>query len=176
MKFAKFNRVFHRWGALVTAVPVLVVILSGLLLLWKKDVAWIQPPTCKGGSEELTLGFGRILEISRMVPEAEVRSWNDIARLDVRPSIGMLKVRGVNGWEIQLDTKTGDVLQVAYRRTDLIESLHDGSFFHDKAKLGLFLPSALVLLGLWITGIYLFVLPYLTRRRRRKSVATESPI
>ena len=57
---------------------------------------------------------------------------------------------------------------MAYRRSDLIESLHDGSFFGgDFAKLGVFLPTALVLCVLWGTGIYLFFLPYMVRRRRR---------
>lgn len=38
MTFARFNRVFHRWGAIVVAIPVLLVILTGSLLLLKKEV------------------------------------------------------------------------------------------------------------------------------------------
>jgi uncharacterized iron-regulated membrane protein len=55
----------------------------------------------------------------------------------------------------------------------LIESIHDGSFFHDRAKLRLFLPAALVLVGLWMTGIYLFFLPYFAiwKKRRKKASA-----
>ena len=168
MKLSKFNRLFHRWGSLVMALPILVVIVSGILLLLKKEADWIQPPTQRGSSQELLVDFDDILEVARSVPEIEVSTWEDIARVDVRPSKGMLKVRGTNGWEVQLDSKTSEVLQVAYRRTDLIESLHDGTFFHDKAKLGLFLPSAIILLCLWITGIYLFFLPSLIRRKRLK--------
>lgn len=167
MKFSKLNRLFHRWGSIIVAAPVLLVICSGVLLLLKKDSAWIQPPTQKGSSQELVVSFDQILEIASTVPEAEIKTWEDISRLDVRPSKGMLKVRANNGWEIQLDSNTGKVLQTAYRRTDLIEGLHDGTFFHDQAKLWLFLPSALVLLGLWLTGIYLFLLPSLTRRKRK---------
>ena len=168
MTFLKFNRLFHRWGAIITAGPVLFVIITGLLLLLKKDVAWIQPPTQKGTPFELTLTFDQILEIAKTVPEADIKSWDDIDRLDVRPSKGILKIRAENRGEIQIDTRTGDILQVALRRSDLIESLHDGSVFHEKAKLWVFLPSALILLGLWITGVYLFVLPYFTRWKRRK--------
>jgi uncharacterized iron-regulated membrane protein len=167
MKYSKLNRLFHRWGSIIVAAPVLVVICSGVLLLLKKNAAWIQPPTQKGSSRELAVSFDRILEVVTTVPEAKIRSWEDVARLDVRPGKGMLKVRATNGWEIQIDSKTGEVLQTAYRRTDLIESLHDGTFFHDRAKLWIFLPSATVLLGLWLTGIYLFLLPTLTRRKRR---------
>jgi uncharacterized iron-regulated membrane protein len=60
------------------------------------------------------------------------------------------------------------VLQTMVRRSDLIESLHDGSWFHDRAKLWIFFPVALALLGLWATGVYLWLLPALTRRRRRE--------
>jgi uncharacterized iron-regulated membrane protein len=170
MTFSKFNRVFHRWGAIITAGPLLLIIITGLLLLLKKDVAWIQPPSQKGTPFELTLTFDRILKIARTVPEAEIKSWDDIDRLDVRPSKGMVKIRAKNRGEIQVDTRTGDILQVALRRSDFIESLHDGSVFHEKAKLWVFLPSALILLGLWITGVYLFILPYLSRWKRRKAV------
>ncbi len=174
MKFSKFNRLLHRWGSIIIAAPILIVIASGLLLLLKKDSDWIQPPTQSGSTQELSLSFDAILEVSRGVPEAEISSWDDISRLDIRPSKGMLKVRAINGWELQLDSKTGKVLQAAYRRTDLIESLHDGTFFHDKAKLGLFLPSAIVLLCLWLTGLYLFFLPALTRRKRKNKESVSS--
>lgn len=171
VKLAKLNRILHRWGSIIISLPVLLVIVTGILLLLKKEFAWIQPSTVKGSSQELRLGFDQILEAAKGVPEAEISSWDDVDRMDVRPGKGLVKVQAVNSFEIQIDAKTGEVLQTAYRRSDLIESLHDGSFFHDRVKLWIFLPSALILLGLWVTGIYLFVLPHLTRRRRRKAKA-----
>ena len=164
MNFAKTNRAFHRGGAI--CVPLLLVISSGLILQLKKQIAWIQPPTREGVLREPGLTFDRILQVARSVPEAQIDGWEDIDRLDVRPAKGMLKVRGVNRWEVQIDSATGDVLQVAYRRSDLIESLHDGSFFHDKVKLLIFFPSGLILFSLWITGLYMFLRPYLIRRER----------
>jgi uncharacterized iron-regulated membrane protein len=168
MKFSVLNRKLHRWGAILSALPVLVIIATGLLLQLKKDVAWIQPPTQRGSKGNPTLSFDRILEVARSVPEAAFEGWEDIDRLDVRPERGVVKVRGTNRWEVQIDTDTGEILQVAYRRSDLIENIHDGSFFHDGAKLWVFLTSGIVLLGLWISGIYLFVLPYTVRWRRKK--------
>ena len=168
MEFQRLSRVLHRCGGVIVVIPFALVICTGILLLLKKDVEWIQPPTQRGSTAEPGLSFARILEVARTVPEAEIRSWDDVERVDVRPSDGMLKVRARNRWEIQLDAKTGAILQVAYRRSDLIESLHDGTFFHDKARLWVLLPNAVVLLGMWLTGIYLFVLPYRARRRRRQ--------
>jgi hypothetical protein len=46
--------------------------------------------------------------------------------------------------------------------------MHDGSWFHEAAKLWLFLPSAIIVLGLWITGIYLFLLPFRARAQKQR--------
>ena len=70
-----------------------------------------------------------------------------------------LKVTTTTDWEIQIDAKTGEVLQSAYRRSDWIEAIHDGSFFTDWAKYGLFLPSGIGLILLTLTGAYLFWQP-----------------
>lgn len=166
IKAARLNRKIHYWGAIISALPVLIIIGSGIVLMFKKDVAWIQPPTAKAEGGEPSIGFARILEAASSVPEAGITSWDDIDRLDVRPGKGIIKVRAENRWEIQIDHQSGEVLQVAYRRSDLIESIHDGSFFHDSVKMWIFLPSALILFVLWVTGIYLFFQPMLARRSR----------
>ena len=167
MSAPKINRKLHRIGALVAALPLLVIMTTGLLLQLKKQVDWIQPPTQRGSSEAPGLGFERILELTRAVPEAQVESWDDIDRLDVRPTSGVVKVRCKNRWEVQFDSASGEILSSTYRRSDLIESLHDGSWFGDGVKLYLFLPVGVILLGLWITGVYLWLLPYLRRRQRK---------
>ncbi|MDG2221366.1 MAG: PepSY domain-containing protein [Rubripirellula sp.] len=167
MKLSRLNRVIHRWGSIAIALPTLIVLVSGVVLQWKKQSSWIQPKTWAGTNQAPQISFPDVLAIVKSVPEAGVQSWAEIDRLDVRPSKGMLKVRCKNRWEIQLDAVTGDVLQVAYRRSDLIESVHDGSFFSDFVKLGVFLPTAIVLLVLWGTGIYLFFLPHLAKRKQR---------
>jgi uncharacterized iron-regulated membrane protein len=168
MKASVFNRKIHRWAAVATALPVIIVIASGLVLQVKKSFSWIQPPTKRGVSQELVLSFDEILAAVSKIPEVNLQSWEDINRLDVRPGKGIIKVRGNNNMEVQLDSKTGDVLQIAVRRSDVIESIHDGSFFHSNLKLWMFLPSALLLVGVWATGIYLFLLPYLFRGKRKR--------
>ena len=57
MKAIKWNRNLHRWEAIITALPVLVVILSGIILQMKKGFDWVQPPTMKGAGKELALSF-----------------------------------------------------------------------------------------------------------------------
>ena len=169
-RLSALNRKLHHWGSIAIAVPLAVVLVTGVLLLVKKEFDWIQPPTIKGDQKGIGIGFDQVLAVARTIPEAQIDTWSDIDRLDVRPGKGMLKVRAENRWEIQLDANTGAVLQVAYRRSDLIESIHDGTFFSEHAKLWVFLPSALVLIGLWITGMVLFFHPYLAKARKRRSV------
>ncbi len=164
MTFIRTNRKIHKWGSIAAALPLLLVVISGILLLLRKELAFIQPPSQKGVSSIPAVSFSQILQQAQSVAQADINTWQDIDRLDVRPSKGIIKVRAKNQWEIQLDSKTGEVLQVAYRRSDFIESLHDGTYFHDDANLWLMLPSAIVLFGLLITGVFLFFYPYYKRR------------
>ncbi len=168
VKATILNRKLHRWGAVLTFLPFLLVVLTGILLQIKKQSNWIQPPTAVGSGSELSVGFDAILAAVSSIEEAGLKSWDDVDRLDVRPDKGVVKVRGKNRWEVQVDTVTGAVLQSAYRRSDLIESLHDGSWFHDSAKLWIFLPCGILLFGMWITGVYLWLLPHLARRRKNQ--------
>lgn len=163
------TRKLHRWGAIITAIPLLIVILSGLLLQVKKQSEWVQPPSQKGSvtEGEFAVTLQSLLAVARSVPEAEVHSWDDINRIDVRPNKGIAKIQCENRWELQVDLTTKQVLSSTYRRSDLIESFHDGSFFSDSAKLWVFLPNGLILLALWVTGMWLWYIPIASRRKKK---------
>jgi len=166
MKLSKLSRLSHRWGSIIALLPITIIIFSGIVLQLKKVSPYIQPPTQRGAGTEPAIGFERILEVARTVPEAEIESWEDIDRLDVRPGKGVVKVQCKNRYEVQIDTETAEILQVAFRRSDLIESIHDGTYFNDHFKLWVFLPAGIVLAMLVITGLHLFFLPYFARRKR----------
>lgn len=159
-----WNRKLHRWGAIAVAIPFLIVIASGLLLQVKKQVPWVQPVEQKGTPGAPAVSMDALLRAARGVPQAGIREWSDIDRIDVRPGKGLIKIIANSRWEIQIDGASGAVLQTAYRRSDFMETLHDGSWFHDSAKLWIFLPSGVIVFALWITGIYLFLLPIRSRR------------
>jgi hypothetical protein len=127
--FNVLNRKIHYWASFAVAIPLLVMISSGLLLQAKKHWAWVQPVENRGTGTEPVLDFDGILAAIKRVADMNVQSWSDVNRLDVRPGRGMVKVWLHNGWEIQVDLSNGTILQTAYRRSDLIESIHDGSFF-----------------------------------------------
>ncbi len=170
-----FFRKAHRWGAVLVAVPFLLVLVTGCLLQLKKELVWVQPPTKKGAGKEPSASFDAILAAVKAVPEAEVKGWGDIDRIDVRPKDGIVKVQCKNRYEVQVDFQTAKVVQVGYRRSDLIESLHDGSWFHDSFKVYVFLPVAVVVIMLWATGMYLFALPYWVKWKRKPPPAPQPP-
>jgi uncharacterized iron-regulated membrane protein len=174
MKVHLATRKYHYWVGLAIALPALVVLSSGVLLQLKKQVPWVQPVERRGTAEVPSVTFEQVLAACRSVPAARVRTWEDISRVDVRPSRGILKVTAKNNWEVQVDAQTGAVLQAAYRRSDLIEAIHDGSFFHEQAKLWVFLPSGVLLLTMLLTGLYLFWLPIGVRRRKRRQLVEKA--
>lgn len=167
MRTRKLFRRLHYWGAAIAGIPVVVIICTGLLLQLKKQLSWVQPTEVRGSKGEPTITYDGLLKLAQGIPAAEVRTWNDIARIEGRPQKGLIKLVSTNDHEIQIDVVTGTVLSAAHRRSDLIESLHDGSFFHASTKLLLFLPAGVILLGLWCTGLYLFLIPFIFRRKRR---------
>jgi uncharacterized iron-regulated membrane protein len=165
-------RRIHYWIAIITAIPVIIVIVTGIILQFKKQSDWIQPPSMKGISTEPAISMEDILEAAKSVPEAEVESWDDIERLDVRPGKGIIKIRPVNLNEIQIDHQTGEILQIAYRRSDILEDMHTGAYYLRKyAQHWIFVPAEIGLGLLWLTGMYMFFLPYYTKwqKNRKKS-------
>lgn len=164
------NRKLHRWGAVISALPFLVVIVSGLFLQVKKQVQWVQPPEIKTDHKVPEVSLDRILEAARSVPEAKITDWAQVDRLELRPKKGFVRVSSTSRWEVQVDIGTGEVLTSGPRRTDWLTEIHEGEIPWKPAKLWIFLPSALIALGLWVTGIYLFLLPYLPPSRRREEL------
>ncbi len=169
MKPHVLNRRIHYWLTLLVAIPLTVVVTTGLMLQVKKQWSWVQPPEKKGTAKTPTISFADMLEKVRSHPGFESFDWADIQRIDVRPSKGITKVLMTNDWEMQIDSATGEIMQVAIRRSDWIESLHDGSYFlGDYSKLGLFLPAGIGLLLMLLSGVWLFWQPIQAKQKKRK--------
>lgn len=177
MKFTILNRKVHYWGSIIITIPLLLVIATGILLLLKKDVVWIQPETITGSSKEdiPQISFQELLNSAKSVKQAKIFNWEDIKRIDIQPGKGMAKVVSINNYEVQIDTQTGKVLQVAYRRSDVIEALHDGTYFHESVKYLVSMPSGIILFVLLTSGVVLFVQPYWVRAKRKKHIKPSAP-
>lgn len=173
MRAEVFWRKVHCWVSIVAALPLLVVAVTGILLQMKKDFAWVQPTEQAGSGAEPAVSFEQIFAACAAQPEAGVHSWTDIRRLDFRPNKGLIKVTVGDDREIQIDAATGRVLQVARRRSDLIEALHDGGWFGKAVKRWVFLPAGVGLAILCGTGVYLFALPRWKRWKALRGARAE---
>lgn len=169
MKFVKLNRTIHNWLSIFIAMPLLLVIVSGMFLLLKKDVDWIQPPSVRGESADTPqVSHAEMLAAVTSVEQAKGLKWADFARIDYKTDRGMVKFVTADDWEIQLDTTNADILSVKVRRSDFFEKLHDGTYFGDWMKYYILIPSAICLFTLWITGIYMFIYPYFKKAANKR--------
>ena len=149
--------------------PLLLVLVSGMFLLLKKDVNWIQPPSISGvnvGTPQIN--HEDMLLAVTSVEQARGLIWSDFERIDYQTDGGMVKFITKDDWEIQLDTANADILSVKLRRSDFFEKLHDGTYFGDWMKYYVLIPSAVFLLTLWMTGLYMFIYPYIKKAFKRR--------
>ncbi len=162
-----FNRKIHRIAAWIVFIPFILMLITGLLLQMKPWLPWIQPPVIKGSIQHPQISFDQILQASVSDPVAQVQSWNDIQTIDVRPSNGVARVRTKSNYEISIDLGSGKVLQTAPRRTQLLIQLHEGSYFGKGIRNGFFIPVALLLILMWLSGVILLVYPILNQLKRK---------
>ncbi|MDQ3068549.1 MAG: PepSY domain-containing protein [Acidobacteriota bacterium] len=167
MHFNVLNRRVHYWASAIVAVPLFIIICTGIVLQLKKHWTWVQPPEQRGSVTAPVIELSHILEALKAEPRLGVTSWDDVNRLDVRVGRGIVKAWLKSDWEAQIDLGTGEIKQIAFRRSDWIESIHDGSVFGDPVKLWIFFPTALTLLLLWLGGMWMFVFPLIARKRVR---------
>jgi len=167
-----FKTVFnlHKWIGLGAAIFLVLMSATGFLLLIKKKADWIQPPTMTGAEADVS----RLLPISAITSAAlgagdeAFKSLDDIERWDFRLDRRVHKLTSRHGYmEMQIDAVTGEVLSLASRGSDLLEDLHDGSWFAEWVH-GWVMPLVAVsLLTLSITGVYIWAEPKIRRARRK---------
>jgi hypothetical protein len=97
-------------------------------------------------------------------------SWSELDRADLKPAKGTIKFVSASKWEVQVDTHSAEVVKVTKRRSYIITSIHDGSYFADRMQLWLFLPVGVVLFILRISGVYLFALIEYKKAKQRKKL------
>lgn len=172
-QFLRQYRKIHKVLGLTLAFLLVISAATGIFLAWKKNVEFIQPPTLKGQSKDLS-DWRPISELAEVATEAFHKahpnhSTTGIDRMDVRPSKGIIKVLFEKGWwEVQIDGTTAEVLSIKRRNSDWIEQLHDGSIISEGFKLVSMNVLGVGLLLMIFTGWYLWYGPRKFRRIKRK--------
>lgn len=171
MKLFRFIWNAHKWIGITVAVFFVVISVTGTMLLLKKNVAWLQPPTQRGAEGDIAdfLPIQDVLATAFESGHPDFRSIDDIDRIDFRPGKRVHKVRSKhNNAEIQVDAITGEILSIDVRRSDLIEQIHDGSIVGDWFKVWFMPLVALCMLLLVVSGLWIWIQPIIRRKRRKK--------
>lgn len=175
MTTARLLRQIHYWISLPLLFTIFVVAVTGTLLALKKDFAALQPPTQNGSRPgDLHRPIGELVAAVAAVPGQGNTRWQDVERIDVRPTDGIAKVILHSRTEFQVDLATGKVLQVGYRTSDWLETVHDFSILGDWAKYAFSFGTGLTLIAMAASGAYLFVLPFAARRRKQRARSSGS--
>ena len=163
-------RKLHRYTGLALFVFFLLMGITGGLLGWKKQVP-LLPPTAKGASAQAAdwLPMDSLQKKAHVYLQQSVNEplSLELDRIDVRPDKGIAKfVYAHHYWEVQLDCTTAGLLSIGRRHSDLMEHLHDFSFFdrglqtgNDVIKLIYTTIMALAVIVFSITGFWLWYGP-----------------
>ncbi len=174
----KFRR-WHLWGGLLFSLLILVIAVSGILIN-HKDL-FLHGGKKKGPTGLLTsttdldsmpIGFDRALELTR---DHYGDVWLD--KIELKDDGGRLiyKISRGHGKNVIIDAQTGEMFSkygislTSNGKTSLdwgkiVEDLHNGKIFGIFGKLTADTASAAIIV-LVLTGIYLWVVPLLRKKR-----------
>ncbi len=169
VKFMKLNRDVHKWSGLILSIVILHVSVTGILLLFKEELGF-QPETHKGEKAEMSefVSIEKVITTGLAQGFEDLKTFDDIDRIDLRPSKNVGKLWTNEGREIQIELSTGKVLNVGYRGDKLLENLHDGSYFGTWVKYIVVTGSGVALILLTLSGFYIWAYPAIKRAKSKK--------
>lgn len=167
-------RSLHRTAGLIASLFLLVISVTGFLLANKARFEWMRPPARQGlevSTMAEVISIQQAIEAAIALNHPQIRSHNDVERVDYRPGKNIFKVISQEGYlEVQVDGKTGQVLSSSFRTDQLTEDIHDLSFFaswlHDY---GLSMVAILLFI-LSCSGITIYMTPVIRKYRYRRSL------
>ena len=162
-------RSLHRWIGFVACLFLALISTTGFFLALKGQFAFMRPPvmpTSELESAKAILPLADVLQIAFDAGQHELDELKDVDRVDFRPGDNVFKVVSKTGYrEIQVDGTRGTIVSNAKRNDQLMEDLHDMSYFAE-ATHEFVLPAVAVMLFLLSTsGIVIFSVPIVRRWR-----------
>jgi uncharacterized iron-regulated membrane protein len=174
---ARIYRRIHKWISIVFVFFLVVIGITAILLAWKKEFGLIpKTQTTKVENPENWIPLEKMMEIGQSFVRDSLQKSDLIDRVDVRPDKGIAKIVFKRHFtEIQVDGYSGEILSVSQRNSDLIEKIHDGSILDflmvsdaEISKITYSTMTSIVLLLLCITGFFLWYLPKMIKKLKRR--------
>ncbi len=167
----KFFWTTHKWIGIALALIFTCSAVTGFLLIIKKKVDWIQPTTQTDAEGPIGnfITMGELYEVVLSLDHEDFQSPTDIDRVDFRPDKRVYKILSKHHHaEIQVGAVTGEVLSVSQRPSDLLEDIHDGSFFGKWIHDWIMPVAAIGMLFMVFSGLWLWIDPIVRRRQRKQ--------
>jgi uncharacterized iron-regulated membrane protein len=168
----RFSRKLHKWISVFACLFLVLISGTGLFLGLKSKLAWVRPPTMEGTAVETEadiISIDAAMESAFTAGYAELAEPGDVDRMEYRPKDNLFKVTSKDGYrEVQVDAGTGEVLSTGQRNDQLMEDLHDLSFFGDALHDWILPVVAVGLFVLGVTGIVMFWTPVFRRWKFKK--------
>jgi uncharacterized iron-regulated membrane protein len=177
-KKTRWYRKWHRRVGLFCIAFLMIIAVTGLLLVWKKNSKGVLLADSKKGKSTIIADWLSFDSLATNAAAALRSRHGDsistvISRIDARPDKGMVKFLFEGHYHaIQLDATTGKVLHFEERRADFIEQIHDGSIVDNLLgsngyfKLLYGTLAALGLLILTISGFWIWYNPKRIKKSR----------
>ena len=177
-------RGLHLWLTPIIVLPLLITALSGLVLQAKHYLPesfspndeYKQIKTAAVIVPKIEIPeFLKILKTDEAAKEANIKSWKDVWRVYTYPRSGHMVARVYNkhdiGYEVRINSVTGEVQRAIPRYTDWIEDIHEGRFFENKnfrwMSWGVFLSIQFIFILSFISGLILLI-RYLGKKSKSK--------
>lgn len=147
LQLRKLHRILSIWVAL----PLSIMIVTGIILQLRNSFEYLQPETLKVKNEV----NAPLLTLDQVLDKMGDRK-KEVEQIIYRPGKNNLSLRLKEELEVQMNPQTGEILKEAKRRTSFLIELHQGSFFTKYGQYGAFFPTALILFFLLISGVILY--------------------
>lgn len=151
-------RTWHRQISIVFLLPLLIIAISGFLLSIRSVSPWIQAPQVKAEAGRWpSVSLEQLWARAQTVKKAQLTTFRDLKSIEVRVQTGTVIFRAKNGYEIQFNARTGEILSSTQRWTPLLVEIHEGNFLPDILRYIIFIPTGVVLIFLSLTGLSIFL-------------------
>ncbi len=163
----KWLRNLHKLIGLFACLFLCALSLTGFFLAMKSRFGWIRPEAQSGTEYASTAELAPIhvvLDAAFSAGFEEVKTVEDIDRLELHAEDRIWKVLSKENYrEIQIDGVTGEILSRGQRNDQLLEQLHDFSFFSDTLHDWVLPLIAFALFILSLSGVIMYLVPVFRR-------------